>query len=56
MLPLPPLGSARALHVPRIAQPHPEEWGTNLQGIFINIDWNATPMSSFVPPLPSRNN
>jgi hypothetical protein len=27
-----------------ISDANPENWGTNLQGIFINIDWNTTSM------------
>ena len=44
-----PLPATHRYHTtPRLVEGNTEEWGQGLQGIFINIDWAATPMASFV--------
>lgn len=53
--PLPAPATCRSLAEPQICQADPSRWGSNLQGILMNIDWNATPMESFVLPLGLRS-
>ncbi|MFM7856114.1 MAG: hypothetical protein ACKO96_30385, partial [Flammeovirgaceae bacterium] len=46
--PMPKEGSYKQFEEWEITKANPEKWGTNLQGIFINIDWDKIPFSSFV--------